>query len=328
MADLSPTSSDSPCIGIDVGGTKILGVAANPVDGAVLASTQIATPKSTGPAMAQAMGDVVAELLAEREATAIGVGLPGLVDRSGVLRYGPNVPGILDFEVGPELTARFGLPVAVENDGYNTAVAEHLHGAARHADDAIIATLGTGVGGAFVVGGQLVKGANGFAGEPGHMLVNADQFSCPCGQVGCWESLASGTGLANIARSLIGEGGGRRVLELAGGEAAHVRGEHVSVALAEGDTEAADMLSRFSTWVIRGLGSLISILDPEIVVLGGGLSELADDFLNVVQDGVMAATVGGAYRPMVPVVAARFGAEAGALGAALNAHGLVSPSVE
>lgn len=328
MADSSSNNSGGLCIGIDVGGTKILGVVANPDDGAILASTQIATPKTTGPAMAEAMGDVVAELLTGHDGTAIGVGLPGLVDRSGVLRYGPNVPGVLDFEVGPVLTARFGLPVAVENDGYNTAVAEHRHGAARRANDAIIATLGTGVGGAFLVGGRLIKGANGFAGEPGHMLVNADYFPCPCGQLGCWESLASGTGLANIARGLIGEGAGQRVLELAGGEPAHVRGEHVSAAMAAGDPDAAEMFSRFSGWVIRGLGSLISILDPEIVVIGGGLSQLADDFLMVVQDGVMGATVGGAYRPAVPVVAARFGAEAGALGAALNAYGLVASSVE
>ena len=321
--------SDRLCIGIDVGGTKILGIAADPTDGAVVASTQVSTPKTTsGPAMADAMGGVVAELLAVHEGMAIGVGLPGLVDHSGVLRYGPNVPGILDFEVGPVLADRFGLPVAVENDGYNAAVAEHRHGAAREVDDAIIVTLGTGVGGALLVGGRLVKGANGFAGEPGHMLVNAEQFPCPCGQIGCWESLGSGTGLANIARGLIEEGAGHRVLELAGGEPAHVRGEHVSAALAAGDTDAAEMLSRFSTWVIRGLGSLISILDPEIVVIGGGLSQLADDFLTMVQEGVMAATVGGSHRPAVPVVAARYGAEAGALGAALNAYDLLDPSVE
>lgn len=328
MADTSSTNIDGLCIGLDVGGTKILGVVANPDDGEIVASTQIATPKTAGPGMAEAMGDVVAELLAQHDGTTIGVGLPGLVDRSGVLRYGPNVQGILDFEVGPVLTARFGLPVVVENDGYSTAVAEHRHGAARQANDAIIATLGTGVGGAFLVGGQLIKGANGFAGEPGHMLVSADHFACPCGQVGCWESLASGTGLANIARDLISTGAGQRVLELAGGEPAHVRGEHVSAALAAGDPDAEEILSRFSAWVVRGLGSLISILDPELVVIGGGLSEIADNFLTDVQDGVMAATVGGAYRPAVPVVAARFGAEAGALGAAINAHGLLAPSVE
>ncbi|MFT7599567.1 MAG: glucokinase [Acidimicrobiales bacterium] len=316
-------TSQPQYIGIDVGGTKILGVGADPTSGTVHRSVRVATPHTDMEGLLNAIAGIVDDLLTDRPAAAIGVGMPGLVDRSGVLRYGPNVPGILDFDVGAELRNRFGLLVAVENDASNAALAEHRLGAARGAMHAVIVTQGTGIGGALVVDGKLLRGANGFAGEPGHMLVDQGGIECACGRLGCWESVASGTGLANLARQLLAEGRGDRVLELAGGRIECVRGEHVSAAWKEGDVDAIEIRDRFASWVAAGLGSLITLLDPEIVVLGGGLAAINQSFIADVENRVMDLAMGGGYRPRVPVVPAQMGEAAGAIGAAINASDLL-----
>jgi glucokinase len=314
------TPSTASFLGIDVGGTKILGVAADPATGSISHQCQRQTPRDDQASVIEAISSVAAELTAIVDPVAIGVGIPGLVDHQGVLRYGPNVPGILDLDMAGELRARFGLPVIAENDASNAALAEHRFGAAKGAMHAVIITQGTGIGGALIIGGRLLRGANGFAGEPGHMLVNEGGHMCACGQRGCWESVASGTGLANVAREIVAEGRGQRVLELAGGVPDHIRGEHVSAAGAEGDAGALEIFDSFAFWVAQGLGSLITLLDPEVVVLGGGLTVISPSFISDVQSRVMAAVMGGQYRPRVPIVPAMLGAEAGAVGAAINAR--------
>ncbi len=320
MADTQTSADLRRFIGVDLGGTKILGVVVDPQTGEVSARRKAPTPKDEPELTAQAIGDVVAELIHEvGQPVAIGVGVPGLVDHDGVLHYGPNVQGVLNLDIAGELRARFGVDVIAESDAANAAVAEHRLGAARGHDHAVIITQGTGIGCGLIVGGRLLRGANGFAGEPGHMLVDADGHTCACGRTGCWETVSSGAGLANISLQLVAEGRAARIVELAGGEPAHVRGEHVSQAMAEGDSDAFVVFDRFATWVARGLGSLISILDPSIVVLGGGLSLTNENFLDAVRERVMANSMGGTHRPIVPVEPAQLGEEAGAIGGAINA---------
>ncbi len=310
-------------IGIDLGGTKIMGVVVDPRTGEIAARRKAPTPKDDPGRTATAIGDVVAELIEESgPPVAIGVGVPGLVDHHGVLHYGPNVPGVLGLDIAGDLRGRFGMPVVAENDANNAALAEHRLGAAKGHDHAVIITQGTGIGGALIIGGRLLRGANGFAGEPGHMLVDARGHVCACGNTGCWETVSSGAGLANISRELVAEGRAVRILELAGGDAALIRGEHVSAAMAEGDADAAEVLDRFAGWVAEGIGSLISLLDPGVVVLGGGLTVINQHFIADVRERVGATVVGGPYRPVVPIRAAQLGPEAGAIGAAINARDL------
>ncbi len=315
--------SNNRFIGIDVGGTKILGVVVDPATGQIAARRKAPTPKADPTAVGPAIAAVVEELIeAEGRPTAVGVGVPGLVDHQGVLHYGPNVPGVLKLDIAGDLHRALGIPVVADNDAANAALAEHRLGAARGTMHAVIVTQGTGIGGAIIVGGRLLRGANGFAGEPGHMLIDRSGHQCACGRFGCWESVSSGAGLANLSREVIAEGRGARILELAGGDAAHIRGEHVSAALAEGDTDAEEILNRFATWVAQGLGSLINLLDPEIIVLGGGLTAINRHFLGDVRERVTAAVLGGEHRPEVPVVPAQLGEEAGAIGGAINARDL------
>jgi len=155
------------------------------------------------------------------------------------------------------------------------------------------------------------------------MLIDRFGHRCACGRTGCWESVASGAGLANIARDVISEGRGQAILAAAGGDPAAVRGEHVSSAYSSGDPDAVEMLERFSWWIAQGIGSLIALLDPSIVVLGGGLSAIADGFIDGVSQQITETVVGGDHRPVVPIVAADFGPEAGAVGAALRARDFV-----
>lgn len=309
-------------IGIDVGGTKILGVVTG-VDGGIAHRLMAPTPKEPD-RVPDAIADVVASLIARMtgdgtEPVAVGVGVPGLVDRQGVLHYGPNVPGVVGLDISGHLRTRFDLPTVAENDASLAAVAEHRLGAARGHRHAVIVTQGTGIGGGLIVNDALLHGANGFAGEPGHMLIDRFGPVCACGAQGCWEAVASGAGLANLARQLIEEGRGGRILELAGGDPGHVRGEHIAEALDEGDADALAVIDKFAWWVAQGLSSLITLLDPSIVVLGGGLTALSDSFIPDIQARVADTVLGGAYRPVVPVVAAELGAEAGAVGGALLA---------
>ncbi len=313
----------TPFIGVDVGGTKILGIVTDGITASIRDRVQEPTPKNPE-RFADGILAVVGELLDRVPGVAgIGVGVPGLVDHAGVLHYGPNVQGVLGLDIAGQLMRRFPLPAVAENDGYLTALTEHRLGAARGHDHAIIVTQGTGIGGGLIVNGQVLRGANGFAGEPGHMLIDRFGHRCACGRVGCWEAVSSGAGLANLARDVAAEGKAPGILTAAGGDPAAIRGEHVAQALAEGSPEVEEILARFSWWVAQGIGSLIALLDPSIVVLGGGLSAIADGFIDQVSDQVTDAIVGGRHRPVVPIAAADFGPEAGAVGAALRARDFV-----
>ena len=313
----------SPFIGVDVGGTKILGLVTDGITAEIAHREMRPTPKDPA-RFADGIVAVVERLLElAPEAAGVGVGVPGLVDHAGVLHYGPNVQGVLGLDIAGELRRRFPVPAVAENDGYLTALTEHRLGAARGHDHAVIVTQGTGIGGGLIVGGQVLRGANGFAGEPGHMLINRFGHLCACGRTGCWESVASGAGLANLARDVVGEGKAKAILAAAAGDAASIRGEHISEAYVAGDPDAVEILDRFSWWIAQGLGSLIALLDPSIVVLGGGLSAIAEGFIDGVSAQITESVVGGRYRPVVPIVAADFGPEAGAVGAALRARDFV-----
>ncbi|HEX6569847.1 MAG TPA: ROK family protein, partial [Acidimicrobiales bacterium] len=151
-------------------------------------------------AVLDAIAEVVRQLDAGGEVGAVGVGIAGLVDRSGVLHTGPNLPGLRGVRVGDELARRLDLPIRVDNDATCAAWGEHLAGAARGVGNAVMVTLGTGIGSGLIADGELVRGAHGFGGEAGHMVVDPHGPLCPCGRRGCWERFASGNGLGWLGR--------------------------------------------------------------------------------------------------------------------------------
>ncbi len=300
-------------VGVDLGGTKCLAVAFEA--GQVVAERRVPTPVGET-AVLDALAAVAISVTEGVEVLGVGVGVPGLVDRGGVLRFAPNLPGVLDFAIREELETRLGVPVRVDNDATCAAWGERQAGAAKGYDDVILATLGTGIGGGIVAGGVLLRGANGFAGEIGHMVVDPQGPPCPCGQRGCWERYASGGGLGRLAQQAVAEGRAVRILALAGGDPALVRGEHVTVAAAEGDAEAQAVLAELGWWVALGLVNLANAFDPQAFVVGGGLVEAGDLLLGPVRTAFAGLLTGGPYRPAIPIMPATLGEHAGAIGAA------------
>jgi glucokinase len=307
-------------LGLDVGGTKVLGVVLDDAGGVVAEHRQPTVRDAQG--LLAGMVAVATTLLdAAGPVSAVGVGMPGLVDRNGTLRFAPNLPGILELPVGPRLAAALGLPVRADNDATCAAWAEHQLGAAAGTDTALLVTLGTGIGGGLVIDGLLVRGANGFAGEVGHMVVDDDGIPCPCGRSGCWERYASGSALDRQARELVAAGGGRRLVELAGGDPERVTGVHVTAAAGEGDADARALLDRFADWFALGLANLIHAFDPSRCVIGGGLVAAGDVVLGPIRKSLSEARlVAPEHRPPVEVVPALLGPQAGAIGAALVAR--------
>jgi glucokinase len=310
-------------VGVDLGGTKILGHAVAVADPLRrLATARVATPRG-GDAIVDAIAELVGKLSEGRTVDAVGVGAPGLVDLDGVLRFGPNLPGVVDLDLGGRLRTALGRPVVVGNDASFAMAAEHRVGAAKGARDALLVTLGTGIGGGVVVGGELQLGSYGFAGEPGHMVIDPDGPPCPCGRRGCWERLGSGSGLGRLARDAADAGLLDQAVALAGGQAELVRGEHVTRAALDGDPDALEVFRRFAWWVAVGIANLVNLLDSELVLIGGGLIEAGDLLLAPVREAFRGLVLAAGHRPPVRIEPAQLGPEAGAVGAALLAGDLV-----
>ena len=315
-SDIAPPAALGVTAGVDLGGTKCLGVALDEA-GSVVGEHRLATPVG----MEAIVETIVAVATALGSPAAVGVGAPGLVDVDGVLRFAPNLPGVVDLPLRTAIEARMpGTRVRIENDASAAGWGEVRLGAAKGASHALMVTLGTGIGGGFITGGELLRGASGFAGEIGHMVVDPHGPLCSCGKRGCWERLASGGGLGRLAREAAVADPRSRMVGLAGGDPDEVRGEHVTRAAGEGDAHAGAVMERFAWWVALGLANLTAIFDPEKIVLGGGLVAAGEVLLAPVRAAFVALVEGGEHRPEVGIVAATLGERAGAIGAALLAR--------
>lgn len=299
-------------VGLDVGGTKCLGVVLDE-HGALAEEHQVPTPKGAD-AIIDALVGLVHRL---GPFDSIGVGVPGLVTRDGVLKAAPNLVDITDFRVAELLGSRVGAPVEVDNDATCATVAEWRVGAARGSRDAVMVTLGTGIGGGVVAGGALQRGTNGFAGEIGHMVVHPDGPPCPCGRRGCWERYASGSGLGRLAREAAEAGRLGGVLALVQGDVDAISGEHVQRAAANGDAGAVAVLDDFARWVALGLVNLTNALDPEVFVIGGGLANLGTQLHDPVRRWFGELLYAPSMRPHPRLEIAQLGSTAGGVGAAL-----------
>jgi len=318
-------------LGLDVGGTKVLGLAVD-ADGEVLAEVRVPTPRRPGAPAADAdlaelviaaMGSVAEQLQDQvpDPVVSVGVGAPGLVSSSGVLHFAPNLPGGTGLDVAGRLSARLGgLRTVVDNDATCAAVGEWAFGAAVGTVDAVMVTLGTGIGGGLIAGGRVVRGASGFGGEVGHMVVDPNGPPCPCGKRGCWERFASGSGLGRLAREAAHAGRLDDVVDLAGGDAESVRGEHVTMAAKAGNAGALGVLTELGWWLALGLSNLALALDPAVMVYGGGLVDTVTLVLDAVRASFDDLLEGRVYRPEVRIVPAQLGERAGAIGAALVAR--------
>ena len=289
-------------------------------EGSVVAEHRLPTPRGAQP-LGEALVAVTSRLRVDAPGlAAVGVGVPGLVDRDGTLHVAPNLPGVTAFDVRQVVAAGTGLPVVADNDASCAAWGEAVAGAGRGAAFLLLVTLGTGIGGGIVAGGAVVRGAHGFAGEIGHMVVDPDGPPCPCGRLGCWERYASGSGLGWLGRAAAARGQAAAVVDLAGGDPDAVRGEHVTAAAQAGDAQALVVVDEMASWLALGLVNLVNTLDPDVIVIGGGLVEMGGLLLDPVRRWFADGMVAARYRPDVPIVPAALGERAGAIGAALLAR--------
>ncbi|HEV7825735.1 MAG TPA: ROK family glucokinase [Mycobacteriales bacterium] len=305
-------------IGVDVGGTKVLGGVVTP-DGEVLATERRATPLDDAPQTAVVIAEVVAELTdAYPDVEAVGVGAAGWIDaqRSTVM-FAPNVAWRNE-PLRDRIADKVGLPVVVENDANTAAWAEYRFGAARGMADVLLITVGTGIGGGIITGGALFRGAYGVAAEFGHVRVVPDGLPCGCGRRGCFEQYCSGRALVREARALAEADPhhAMRMLALAGGDPDSIQGPQVTQAAEEGDPAAREAFAVIGKWLGQGLADLVSIWDPGLIVVGGGVAESGDLLLGPTRDAYVHALGPRVRLPVAEIHVAELGNSAGLIGAA------------
>ncbi|MET0801726.1 MAG: ROK family protein, partial [Actinomycetota bacterium] len=260
-------TAPGPAVGIDVGGTKIASLLVDR-EGRVLARDVRPTPAHDQEATLAAMTEGVRALPSEG-AVAIGVSAAGLIDRGGVMRFSPNLAW-RDVPLAANARQALGLPTTAENDNNAAAWGEYRYGAGRGSRALLLVGVGTGIGGGIVLGGRLYRGAAGFAGEIGHIVLQPDGPLCGCGNRGCWERLGSGSAITEWGAASIGRHPHSSLVEMSGGDPARVTGPMVSEAARAGDLVARGILVETGRWLGVGIAGLVNVLDPDVVVVGGG----------------------------------------------------------
>jgi len=304
-------------IGIDVGGTKVEALLVEVgEDARVVGQERVETPAMDGEAILAAMVGAVAALRRQGSAVdAVGVGAAGMVSTDGVIRFAPNVAWT-DYPLAPLLAERVELPVVVDNDANAAAWGEYRFGAGRGATGLLMVTVGTGIGGGIVIDGELFRGAHGLGAEIGHVIVDPQGPRCGCGNVGCWEQVASGRALGRLGRVAAGRHRESLMVSLAGGDPAAVRGSTVTAAARQGDPVALKVMGKVGRRLGEGIAGLVNVLDPELVVVGGGVLEAGELLLAPAREAFAETVEAPAHRPAVPLVPAVLGNAAGAIGAA------------
>jgi len=304
-------------IGVDVGGTKVL---AGVVDelGNVLERDRETTPKTDPAAIAEVIGSLVSGLRARHDVEAVGIGAAGFidVDRANVL-FSPNLVW-RDEPLTERVSKIIELPIVVENDANCHAWAEYRFGAARGKRNVVCAIVGTGIGGGLVLDGQLFRGGFGIAAEFGHLRVMPGGRICGCGNHGCWEQYCSGMALVREARELATAAPVRmpHLLNAVQNDVSAITGPMVTEAAVAGDPGALECFDVIGRWLGEGLASLSAILDPDCLLIGGGVADSGRLLMDPARTAFAATFTGAAYRPHPPIVAAQLGSAAGLVGAA------------
>ncbi|MGO2584544.1 MAG: ROK family protein, partial [Brachybacterium tyrofermentans] len=259
-----------------------------------------------------------AELRAEHEVVGVGVGAAGFVsaDRRTV-RFAANLAW-RQRPLADELERLTGLPVVVENDANAAGWAEYRFGAATEAKHMLMVTLGTGLGGAIVLDGQLIRGGDGFAGEVAHMTAVPDGQWCGCGRKGCLEQYTSGTALVRTAkrRAAAGDPAMGPLVQAAGGAKKEIDGPLITRVAHQGDPGAQELIAELGTWLGLGMASISSLLDPEVIVVGGGVAAAGEMLLAPAREAYAANLTARTHRTLAPFVLASMGNRAGIVGAA------------
>jgi glucokinase len=303
-------------IGIDIGGTKIAGALVDE-SGAILSELKVPTPASDPDAIVEAVVGLVDALSEGSDVLGVGVAAAGFIDaEQATIIYAPNLSWRNE-NFKAKLQEKIALPIIIENDANAAAWAEFRYGAGKGFRHMIMLTIGTGVGGAVIADSKMLRGGFGIAGELGHIRMVPDGQLCGCGSRGCLESYASGTALLKNARRLAksNDPKGARLAQLEV-ENGKLKGEQVYQAIVEGDPGALELLRELGTWLGSAVSSFTAVLDPEVVVIGGGVSQAGDLLLEPIRKAYLEQLPARGYRPELKIVTAEFVNDAGVVGAA------------
>jgi glucokinase len=320
---MTQPAADEYLIGVDIGGTK---VAAGLVNGAGEITHQTRTPMVANDAAA-GLAAVIASIDSVRAAakadstldvlvSGIGMCAPGPLDpRTGVVINPPNLPGWRNFPLAAEISKIYRLPVRLDNDGNAAALAEALWGAGRDYRNVFCATIGTGIGTGIVLDRRIYHGRTGAAAEGGHMTIDYRGPRCGCGKLGCIEVLASGPAIARRASEKILAGRASTILEMAGGCPERITSEMVGRANVAGDPLAKEVLQETALVLTAWLGNIVDLLEPDVMIIGGGVACMLQPFFDEIRDGLPRWCV-NSHCQEIPLVSAHYGADAGIAGGA------------
>jgi glucokinase len=303
--------------GIDVGGTKIAGGVVDDT-GTIIEELRVESPATDEDAIEQAIETLVTELRTRHDIAAVGVGVAGYIDRArSVVMFAANM-AVRHLDLKADLQRRLDLPVFIENDANAAAWGEFQFGAGHDVEELLLVTVGTGIGGGVVLDGELYRGAFGVGAEIGHLRVVPDGLQCGCGNRGCFEMYASGKALVRRARTAASADpqAAADLLARAGGDPARISGPLITAAAREGDAFALAQLAELGRWLGEGIASITAVLDPALVVIGGGVSAADDLLLGPIRQGFAAQRPGHGRRPMLEIRKAELGNRAGLIGAA------------
>ena len=314
-------TNQKPVLAVDLGGTKILAAVVLP-DGKIISRNYCLTMADEGPEAVSdrilfAVDRAIAQAkLKTSELIGIGIAAAGILDTNrGIVTTSPNLPYWRNVPLRDIVANKSGVATYMINDASAAALGEHRFGAGMGFDNMIYLTVGTGIGGGIIIDGELYSGTDGCAGEVGHMTVEADGPQCHCGNFGCLEALASGWAVAKSAITHINNGGESSIIELVDGRLESITAETVAVAARRGDRLAADIVSEAAKYLGVGLSNLVNIFNPELIVIGGGLSKMGDMLLKPARK-VLKERAFQLPAHTVRVVRARLGSNAGIIGAA------------
>ena len=305
-------------IGVDIGGTKVLGGVVD-LSGKILRTFRADTPREGGDALNQVIADVVAELQTTHKTESIGISAAGLVssDRQTMLGA-PNIKDWDGVNIAKALHKISGINSIVENDANSAAWAERVYGAGKGQENVIMITVGTGLGGAAIVDGKPLRGANGTGAEFGHMRVAPGGELCGCGIRGCFEQYASGTALMRQTKAAIAKDpdSAKDLLARGDGTITGLLGNHITDAARAGDKLAIGVLENLGDWLGQGIATLAMLFDPAIVVIGGGVIDAGELLLEPARRAMMREMPFVGKHPVPEIVAAKLGNDAGLVGAA------------
>ncbi len=306
-------------IGIDVGGTNVK-IALVSDKGKIIYSNSIPTRAEMGYEYTiNSMKDAVRDLLKETKMKAsdiegMGFGFPGQIDcQKGIVRLAPNIPGWVNVPIAEIMEKEFGIPTRVDNDVRTATLGELNYGAGVGCENLVCITVGTGIGSGLVVNGKLVRGANNAAGEIGHIKLNMQGGPlCGCGDRGCLEAYASGPSIVAMAEEYIRGGKSTKYRELANPD---ITPYIVAVAAKEGDPVARQIFRIMGEYIGMGLTSVVNLLNPEKIIIGGGVADAGDILLDPIRETIAKRAM--TIQKEVEVVPAQLGNTAGVIGASL-----------